>query len=333
MRIAIMSLAHHHGEAYVPNLRAIPDAELIGFADDIPQRAQKMAEQFNLRQFAGYAALLQESPDGVVICSENNRHRELVEMALSAGVKNVLCEKPLATTLEDAQAIVHAADAAGARLMTAFPVRFSPALRETKALIDAGKLGKIIGCNATNQGENPGHLRDWFVDKRLSGGGAVMDHTVHVVDMLRWMFQSEIVEIYAEVGHLFPATDQSLDTAGILMIQFANGAFVGLDCSWSRPNYYPTWGNVKIEFVGEQGLATVDVFAQHTTRYSDSIRRPLWDSWGSDINQAMIDEFVASIRENRQPFITGYDGLKAVEAVIAAYLSAQSHQPVRLPLT
>jgi predicted dehydrogenase len=332
MRIAIMSLAHHHGEAYVNNLRAIPDVELIGFADDIPQRAQKMADQFRLRQFASYEVLLKEAPDGVLICSENSRHRELVEMALAAGIKNILCEKPLATTLEDAQHIVRSVEAAGARLMTAFPVRFSAALRETKALIDAGKLGKIIACNATNQGENPRHLRDWFVDKRLSGGGAVMDHTVHVVDMLRWMFGSEIVEIYAEAGHLFPETDQSLDTAAVLMIQFANGAFVGLDCSWSRPNYYPTWGNVKIDFVGEQGLVTVDIFAQHTTRYSDTVRRPLWDGWGSDINQAMIEEFAASIRENRQPFITGYDGMKAVEAVIAAYLSAQSHQPVKLPL-
>ncbi len=332
MRIAIMSFAHHHAESYIANLRAIPDVEVIGFSDDIPARAVKMSEMFNLRHFPTYEALLAEYPDGVLICSENNRHRELVELALSKGMKSILCEKPLATTLDDARAILKAVDASGARLMTAFPVRFSPALGETKTLIDAGKLGKILGCNATNQGENPGHLREWFVDKRLSGGGAVMDHTVHVVDVLRWMFQSEITEIYAEAGHLFPAPDPTLDTAGILMIQFANGTFISLDCSWSRPSYYPTWGNVKIEFVGEQGLVVVDVFAQHTTRYSDSIRRPLWDFWGSDINQAMIDEFAASIREQRQPAITGYDGMKAVEAVIAAYLSAESHQPVRLPL-
>jgi predicted dehydrogenase len=330
--MGMMSFAHLHAEAYIGNLRAIPDVEMIGIADDNIERGQRFASQFNAHLFPNYAALLNEAPDGVVICCENNRHRELVEMALSAGVKNILCEKPLATNLEDAAAIVNAVKAAGARLMTAFPVRFSTPIREAKSLIDAGKLGKIYGINATNQGENPGYHRDWFVDKRLSGGGAVMDHTVHVVDVLRWIFKSEIAEIYAEVDNLFRAPGLDLDTAGILMITFANGIFVGLDCSWSRPNYYPTWGNVKMDFVGERGLVTVDVFKQSHTTYSHPVKRPLWDYWGSDINQGMIDEFAASIRENRDPLITGYDGMKAVEAVIAAYLSAETHQPVKLPL-
>jgi len=332
MRIGIMSFAHHHAEAYIGNLRAIPDVEVIGFADEVVQRAATIAAQFSLRRFEDYRALLREAPDGVVICCENSYHRELVEMAVSAGVKNILCEKPLATTLEDARAILSAAESANARLMTAFPVRFSPPLNEVRTMIDAGKLGKILGCNATNQGENPSYIRDWFVDKRLAGGGAIMDHTVHVVDVLRWMFHSEIAELYAEGGDLFPAPGLKVETAGVLMISFANGLFVGLDCSWSRPTYYPTWGNVKIEFVGERGLAVVDVFGQRFTTYSHPERRPLWTPWGSDINQAMIDEFAASIREKRAPSVTGYDGLKAVEAVMAAYRSVHSHQPVKLPL-
>jgi predicted dehydrogenase len=156
-------------------------------------------------------------------------------MAVATGVKYILCEKPLSTTLEDSRAILNAVDAAGARLMIAFPMRFSPPILEAKALIDAGKLGRIYGCNATNQGHNPGHIRAWFVDKRLAGGGAVMDHTVHVVDVLRWIFHAEIVELYVEIGNLFPQPGLDIDTAGTLMITFSNGAFVGLDCSWSRP--------------------------------------------------------------------------------------------------
>jgi predicted dehydrogenase len=334
MRIGIMSFAHLHAESYINNLRAIPDVEMIGLADDYTERGSHYAAQFSAHLFPDYAALLAEKPDGVVICCENNRHRELVEMALDAGIKHILCEKPLATTLEDAHAIVNAVDAADAKLMTAFPVRFSAPLREAEAIIRAGKLGTIYGCNATNQGENPGYHRDWFVDKRLSGGGAIMDHTVHVVDALRWIFQSEIAEIYAEADSadkpLFPAPGSKVDTAAVLMITFANGTFVGLDCSWSRPNYYPTWGNVKIEFVGERGLIVVDVFGQRHTIYSNANRRPLWNFWGTDTDQSLMNEFVASIRENRQPSITGWDGLKAVEAVLAAYLSAETHKPVSL---
>ena len=334
MRIGMMSFAHLHAEAYIENLRAIPDVEMIGLADDNVERGKHFAAQFNTRRFRDYAALLNEKPDGVIICCENNLHREQVEMALSAGIKHILCEKPLATTLEDAQAIVQSVEKAGAQLMTAFPMRFSPPIREAQAIISAGKLGRIYGCNATNQGENPSYHRDWFVDQRLSGGGAIMDHTVHVVDLLRWIFASEIVEIYAETDHadkpLFAAPGLAIDTAGVVMISFANGAFVGLDCSWSRPNYYPTWGNIRIDFVGQNGLIVVDAFAQHHITYSHPNRRPVWDYWGTDTNQSMINEFAASIREDRAPAVTGVDGLKAVEAVIAAYLSSETQQPVKV---
>jgi predicted dehydrogenase len=158
----------------------------------------------------------------------------------------------------------------------------------------------------------------------------MMDHIVHTVDVLRWLFKSEVTEVYAEGGDLFPQPGTNVDTAGTVILQFANGAFVGLDCSWSRPNYYPTWGNLKIDFVGERGMVAVDVFAQRFSVYRHSRQRPQWIGWGSDINQAMIDEFAASIREQRAPSVTGHDGLKAVETVIAAYESAETHQPVTL---
>ena len=332
MRLALMSFAHVHAESYIGNLRAIPDATLIGVADDDSARGAHFASQYNVPLFTSYADLLAEKPDGVVICCENSRHRELVELVLKAGVRYILCEKPLATTLDDAHAILRAVETANAQLMVAFPVRFSPAIRDAKALIDAGKIGKVYGCNAINQGENPSYHRVWFGDKQLAGGGAMMDHIVHVVDVLRWLFQSELVELYAEGGDLFPAPGTTVDTAGTVMLQFDNGAFVGLDCSWSRPNYYPKWGNLKIDFVGERGLIAVDVFAQKFTMYRHTVGRPAWVDWGSDIDQALINEFAASIREGRAPAITGRDGLKAVEAVIAAYRSAETHQPVKLPL-
>lgn len=334
MRIGMMSFAHLHAEAYIHNLRAIPDVEMIGLADDNAERGKHFAEQFNARLYPGYAALLADKPDGVVICCENNRHHEQLQMALDAGIKHILCEKPLATTAENARKMVDAAAKAGAKVMTAFPVRFSSPLREAKAAIDNGKLGKILGCNATNQGENPGYHRDWFVNRELSGGGALIDHVVHVTDALRWIFKSEVTEVYVESDYpgkpLFPAPGLDIDTAGVVMLNFENGTFVGLDCSWSRPNYYPTWGNVKIDFVGERGLLVVDVFGQRHITYSHPNRRPLWGFWGSDINQAMIDEFAASIRENRAPLVTDVDGMKAVEVVMAAYRSAETREPVRV---
>ena len=338
LRIGIMSFAHLHAEAYLGNLRAIPGVEMIGLADSNLERGRYFGEQLKAQVFDSYAALLSEKPDGVIVCSENANHRPLVEMAAEAGA-HVLCEKPLATTLEDAHAIVDVCKQHGVKLMTAFPMRFGASAVEVKRLIEAGKLGQIYGCNATNQGslpelhqaENlPFLKRDWFADKQLAGGGAVADHAVHVTDLLRWYLGAEVTEVFATTNQIIGAGKVNVETGGLIMLSFANGTFASIDCSWSKPGYYPTWGGLKFDLVGEKGLATVDAFKQVMTVYSDRVKRPLWNYWGSDANQGLIEEFVAAIREDREPAITGEDGLKAVEVVIAAYQSAASGQPVRV---
>src|SRR4030095_6952107 len=119
IKIGILSFAHHHGEAYISNLRRMEGVELLGVADDDPARGQIIANQNEAHLFPSYEALLDAKPDGVVICTENNHHRPLVEMAASRGI-HILCEKPIETTLQDARAIVKACDKAGVLLMTAF---------------------------------------------------------------------------------------------------------------------------------------------------------------------------------------------------------------------
>lgn len=329
MKIGILSFAHHHAEAYIQNLRAIPGVEMIGLADEDRERGQRFATQFDAHPFESYEALLAEKPDGVVVCSENNKHRPLVEMAAAAGV-HVLSEKPLATRLDDARAIVEACNRAGVTLMTAFPLRFSTPLREVKAWLDAGDLGQVYCFNATNQGELPRHYREWFVDEQLAGGGAVMDHTVHLVDIMRWYMKSEVVEVYAQTNRIFHADSVDVETGGLLMLTFANGVFASIDCSWSKPPYYPTWGGLGFEMVTDRGAVLVDAYKQYLTIYRHDLRRPVWGHWGSDTNQAMLNEFVAAIREDRPSTVTGMDGYRAVEVALAAYQSVDTGQPVRL---
>ena len=331
MRIGIMSFAHHHADAYIQNLRAIPQVDLIGVADEAAQRGERIARQHGISFFRTYGDLLAAKPDGVIICSENSKHRYMVEMAADAGV-NVLCEKPLATTLEDSHAIVNACEKANVVLMTAFPMRFSTPLIEVKARLDAGDFGQIFCFNATNQGQLPMVHREWFVDKTLAGGGAVMDHTVHLVDIMRWYLGEEVSEVYAQTNHIFHADEVHVETGGLELITFESGTFATIDASWSRPPYWPTWGGLTFEMVTERGAVLVDAFRQNLNIYRHEWGRAGLAYWGSDANQAMVNEFVVAIRENRQPFVTGYDGLKAIEVVEAAYTSAERGQPVRLPL-
>jgi predicted dehydrogenase len=338
IRVGILSFAHLHAEAYIQNLRAISDVDVIGIADENLERGRYFADLYQARLFDSYGALLSEKPDAVLICSENANHLPLVQMAAAAGV-HILCEKPLGTTLEDARTIVDICRNAGVLLMTAFPVRFSAPVQEVKKLLDSGGLGNIYGCNSTNQGalpefhqsENlPFLKRDWFVDKHLAGGGAIADHVVHLTDLLRWYLASEVVEVYAATNQIMHTGKVGVETGALVMLTFANGTFASIDCSWSKPAYYPTWGGLKLELVGEKGLATVDAFKQVSTFYSHRVGRPLWSYWGSDSNQAMIGEFIAAVRDHRTPAITGEDGLRAVEVVVAAYQSAETGQPVAI---
>ena len=298
MKIGILSFAHLHAESYAHALNVMPGVEFMGIADDDAARGKSFARDYETRFYPSYDALLADQPDGVIVCSENVRHRPLVELAAQAGV-HVLCEKPLATTLSDGQAMLDACRQAGVVLMTAFPMRFSAPVLEIKSLLATGQLGRLLACSATNQGQNPKRYRDWFVDKTLAGGGSVFDHTVHLADILRWYLDSEVVEVYAQTNHIIHRDAVEVETGGLLMLTFADGAFASIDCSWSRPLNYPTWGGLTFDLICEKGVVNVDGFSQHLISYSNRSQTPSWIPWGSDSDQAMIGEFLSAITENR----------------------------------
>ena len=329
MKIGIMSFAHHHAEAYINNLAQIPGVAVMGVADADVARGSRLAEKHEVPFFQSNAALLEAGPDGVIIASENSRHRELVELAADAGV-HVLCEKPLATTVEDAETMVEACADAGVILMTAFPMRFSAPVLVVKQQLATGELGEVLAIKGANQGVLPTSHRQWFVDPELAGGGAVIDHTVHLVDVMRWYLESEVREVYAQTNRIFHAGEVEVETGALEMLTFENGVFATIDASWSRPPYWPTWGGLGFELVTERGSVMVDAFSQKLVVYSHDRRRPAWHDWGSDANQAMIEEFVDAIREERPPRVTGVDGLRAVEVTVAAYKSAATGEPVSL---
>jgi predicted dehydrogenase len=326
-----MSFAHLHAEAYVETVRRMRDAQLVGAADEDSARGETFAAKLGVPLFPSYQDLLAEHLDGVIVCSETARHRAAVEMAARAGV-HVLCEKPLATTLPDARAMVEACAREGVTLMVAFPMRFSAPLLEARRALDGGDLGKVACCVGTNQGQSPSLHRAWFGSKQLAGGGAVMDHTVHLVDVLRWYLHTEVAEVYAQTTGLLPGGNGDVETGGLILLSLANGLFASIDCSWSRPASYPTWGGLTLELIGERGVLRVDAFRQNLAIYPERSHAIQWQYWGSDANQAMMVEFVAAMRERRAPAVTGTAGYRALEVIVAAYESARTGQPVRLPL-
>lgn len=330
MRIGILSFAHLHAEGFQAGLKGIPGVELVGFSHEVEEEGRRYAQQFDLKWFARHQDLLAEGLDGVLVCSENARHLELVQMAAEAKA-HILCEKPIEATLEAAQAINAACQHNGVQFMTAFPMRFAPSTIALRKAIQNGQLGKIYGVNGINHSEMPNHHRAWFADKKLAGGGAAMDHIVHLTDLLRWQFGAEIVEVYAELDNLFYPKEVEVDTAGLLLLKLSNGIQASIDCSWSRPKWYARWGHLKMEVVGENGLSILDSFAQYVHLYSSHAPRPYsWAGFAPDAGRGMLEEFLNSIREQRPPSVTWNDGYQALRVVLAAYESAQTHQPVAL---
>jgi predicted dehydrogenase len=326
MKIGMISFAHMHAASYAQCLQRISDVTIVGIYDDNAGRGQQMAQKFGLPFFAEAQALLAEGLDGVIICSENVKHRPFVELA-AGQTRYILCEKPIATTVADAQAIIDICAERKTKLQIAYPVRFSPSIQRLKQTLDEEKLGKLYSAKCTNHGSMPG---GWFVEQALSGGGAVIDHTVHVMDLLRWFWDTEVVEVYAEIGESLLHPELGIDDVGLLSFKLANGIYGTLDTSWSRPPSSMIWGDVKIEILGEKGWLQVDAYSQNVTVSSNKVGQTKLQGWGSNADLGLIRDFTTMIREEREPFITGYDGLKSMEVALKAYESARTGQVVSL---
>lgn len=304
-----------------------PDVTFVGIWDEDAGRGKEQAQAHGTRFFENLDDLLGENLDGVMVCSDNTSHCELVTRAASAGPKAILCEKPIATTLQDAREMVEACDKSGAFLGIAFPCRYSPAFHRARAMVQEGKLGDVLAIRATNHGMCP---FGWFVEKERSGGGAVIDHTVHVADLNRVLLGQEAAEVYAEIGNRM--YHQDWEDTGFLTITYAGGVFSTLDSSWSRPRKsFNTWGDVTMEIVGTGGVIWVDMFNQALTHYSEQAGKANLAGWGSNLDAGLVNDFVARARgDETTTLASGYDGLKALEVALGAYRSAETNAPVAL---
>jgi predicted dehydrogenase len=323
IKIGILSFAHLHAHSYAACLNGLPNTTLAGVWDDNSKRGRAAAKQYGARFHADLGALLASGVEGVIVASENIHHRALVEAAAAAG-KWVLCEKPLATTIADAKAMIVACRRAKVGLGTAFPCRFSPPLMAAREQLRRGDFGDILAVACTNHGQYPG---GWFSDPALSGGGAVMDHTVHVADALRWMLGKEFTRVYCEAGNQLHAGQFDTDDLGSLHLEMAGGIQVSHLASWSRAQSFPTWGDVTMEFVGTNGVLYVDAFRQKLDVYNDATMRATWPGWGDNPDLGLIADFVEAVRDRRSPAVTGEDGLRAVEVTVAAHKAMRARRP------
>jgi predicted dehydrogenase len=322
VKIGMISFAHPHAVTYLQKLAMMPDVEVAGLADGRFERVKPQLEGRNLRYYTDYYDLLATDIDAVIVCSENVHHARITIDAALAG-KHVLCEKPLGVTREQMDAMIDACRNRGVQLMTAFPNRYVPAVQEAGRAIERGDIGKVLMIKGTNKGAMPG---SWFIEKSLSGGGAMLDHSVHVMDIMRWILKSEVREVYAEYGTLFHELD--IDDAGMVHVKFDNGTLAVLDTSWSRAKAFPYSRDLSLEIVGTEGTIVVDDTSQVNEIYSNVSKYPRWSYWGEDRNYLMLRDFIEAVRDGKPVPITGEDGRRAATTALMAFESARTGYPV-----
>jgi predicted dehydrogenase len=307
-------------------LNTHPNAEVVGVFDRNFERAKALAERWQIEggAFSDVGELLNHC-DAVAIASENIFHAELAVAAATAG-KHVICEKPLVTNEDDANAMRAAFEGTGLVFATAFPCRFSPSFLRLKQIVATGEMGKLLAITATNRGRCP---FDWFVQTELSGGGAMIDHVVHVADLLRSLLGEDPTFVQASIGNNLYGKDW--DDTAMVTLQYPSGLFVTLDSSWSRPKNFRTWGDVTMSVVFENGRLELDMFDQVIERFSiDSDPSHVSDSFGSDLDEALIHNFVDAVLKGTPVCASLEDGLAASKIAIRAYDSVARTQPIAL---
>jgi predicted dehydrogenase len=328
--VAILGAAHlTHAWAYARALTDSANARLIGIHDADPDHARWIRQDFEVAFFEDARALL-GSPDvdAVVVCSANADHRAHVELAASLG-RHILCEKPIATSVEDARAMIAACRTADVQLHVAFVSRFLPLIGRARAAVRGGRLGDRIGRVGGNRGRPPlpPSYPAWITDPVAAGGGALIDHSVHVTDVMRHVSGLEVSEVSAEVGSLL--WDCGVDDVAMLSLRFENGAVGSVDASWSVPSDNPWDYDFYLRVVGTAGSLDITDAAEALLVVSNRDGAPRGvrhASFAEDVDRALVEGFLASVRAGsiQEPCATGEDGLRALEIALAGYRSSAS---------
>ncbi|MCZ7570401.1 MAG: Gfo/Idh/MocA family oxidoreductase [Ardenticatenaceae bacterium] len=313
-----------------PAIREAAGAELVAVHARNPEKARSFAARHGARRWYSEAqALLDDREvDAVYIATPPSQHAEETEAAAQAG-KHVLCEKPMAIALEECDRMIAACRRADVRLGLCFMLRFHPVHRRMRDLVTEGFLGQPKMAEARLVFELPDKSPTAFrLQPALGGGGAVMDVGVHGVDILRFMLGRDVEAVSAFSDHdpsVFPSDDTT-----VMALCFDGDLPASVGVSFGVP--FAERSNV--ELYGSAGsLFSVDTLGQESEgrfiAISAAGRReeapPVYNQY-----VALVDEFVAAVREGREPVPGGADGRAAQAVALAAYESIHTGTVVSL---
>ena len=317
------------------SLFAIPSASLRAVASTSQEHVSAFANRWGVPSFyTDYRRLLErDDVDLVFVCVPNHLHREVVIEAASAA-KHVVCEKPFARTLQDADEMIQACQQAGVKLMYAEELCFAPKYVRAKQLADEGALGEVFVVRQSEQHSGP--HSEWFWNEELAGGGVLMDMGCHGIEFVRWIYgKPEVVSVSAELGTFVHHQRTAAEDHAIVTIRFEGDRIGLVEVSWGKPGGMDD----RAELLGSRGVTYADLLhGSSLTTYSDvgygyavekSATTAGWtftmfeELWNYGFPQE-VEHFVRCVRDDLEPIETGEDGKAVLEVIYAAYRSARS---------
>lgn len=336
-------IATNHVKAVINN-----HLEFAAVCDIVPQQMENLLAKHGLendtsiRRYTDYREMiLTEQPELVGIATESGVHAEIALYCIEHNV-NVIIEKPMAMSMEDADKIIKLSEEKGVKVCACHQNRFNVAVQQMRKALEAGRFGKLShGSIHVRWNRNHGYYDQakwrgtWAQD-----GGALMNQCIHGIDLLRWMLGDEVEEVYGVTRQQFHDYLEAEDI-GMAVLKFKNGAIATIE---GTTNVYPKNLEETLYLFGENG--TVKLGGTSTNNidvwdFADESEEDLKNKGLEEVTSnvygnghtSLYADMMDAIKNDRKPYVDAYAGRNALEIVLAIYKSQKEGKPVHLPLT
>ncbi|WP_079527365.1 Gfo/Idh/MocA family protein [Halobacillus hunanensis] len=338
LKVAIIGCGSIAQNRHLMEYEANEQVDIMAVCDIVEERAMVTAEAFGARSYTDYEDLLaKENVDAVSVCLPNYLHAPVSIASLNAGA-HVLCEKPMATSSEEAEEMINTAARTGKKLMIAHNQRFVASHQKARQLIEAGEIGKVYSFRTTfGHGGPEGWSADgtdsWFFKKDQAFIGAMGDLGVHKADLLRYLLGEEFIDVAGFIENN-AKEGISVDDNAVCILRSESGVVGTLTASWA---YRPEEDNSTIIY-GEKATLRLEDDPQYSliSQYAtgEIVKYELGqiqsNEDGGQTNTHVIDHFVESIIEDTTPLIDGYEGKRSLEIILGALQSGETRKISKL---
>jgi len=299
------------GRNHARNLKELNETELLAVCDINPERAKAVAEQFSIDAYTDSRKLLKRRDiEAVTICTWSTKLASEALRALKAG-KHVLVEKPMANTVQQARKLVDLAQKKERLLTVGFLMRFIPGVQRIKESIDKGEIGTLVCATAKRVSRWP---------ERIGDVGVIKDLAIHDIDIMRYLFNEDPIAVYAHAG----ALRHEFEDYAQIMLTFEEGKTAFIEANWLTP-----YRIRKLIVTGSEAIMTLDYLTQEVSvETAHQTLTPRYEQ--IEPLKLELQHFSNCILNNKEPMVTGEDGLKVLQIAEGALKSTKKGVAIRL---